>query len=35
MVMRSKGIEYTLVNGEVTWEKGQLTGAATGQVLRS
>jgi N-acyl-D-aspartate/D-glutamate deacylase len=35
MVMRSKGIEYTLVNGEVTWEKGALTGAAAGKVLRS
>ena len=35
MVMRSRGIEYTLVNGVVTWEKGKLTGAAAGQVLRS
>jgi N-acyl-D-aspartate/D-glutamate deacylase len=35
MVMRSRGIEYTLVNGEVTWEKGALTGASTGTVLRS
>jgi N-acyl-D-aspartate/D-glutamate deacylase len=35
MVMRSKGIEYTLVNGEVTWEKGALTGATAGRVLRS
>jgi N-acyl-D-amino-acid deacylase len=35
MVMRSRGIEYTLVNGEVTWEKGALTGAAAGKVLRS
>jgi N-acyl-D-aspartate/D-glutamate deacylase len=35
MVMRSQGIEYTLVNGEVTWMKGELTGAAAGQVLRS
>src|SRR5688572_2314453 len=35
MVMRSRGIEYTLVNGEVTWEKGALTGAAAGRVLRS
>src|SRR6185295_11584569 len=35
MVMRSQGIEYTLVNGAVTWEKGALTGAASGQVLRS
>ncbi len=35
MVMRSQGVEYTLVNGELTWEKGALTGAAAGQVLRS
>jgi N-acyl-D-amino-acid deacylase len=35
MVMRSKGIEYTLVNGEVTWEKGALTSACAGKVLRS
>ena len=35
MVMRSRGIEYTLVNGEVTWEKGKLTGAGAGKVLRS
>jgi N-acyl-D-amino-acid deacylase len=35
MVMRSRGIEYTVVNGEVTWEKGALTGAAAGTVLRS
>jgi N-acyl-D-amino-acid deacylase len=34
MVMRSRGIEMTLVNGEVTWEKGALTGAAAGRVLR-
>jgi N-acyl-D-amino-acid deacylase len=35
MVMRSQGIAYTIVNGEVTWEKGELTGAAAGTVLRS
>ena len=35
MVMRSRGIEYTVVNGAVTWEKGNLTGAAAGKVLRS
>jgi N-acyl-D-aspartate/D-glutamate deacylase len=35
MVKRSRGIEYTLVNGEVTWEKGALTGAAAGKALRS
>jgi N-acyl-D-aspartate/D-glutamate deacylase len=35
MVMRSQGIEHTIVNGKVTWENGALTGAAAGQVLRS
>jgi len=35
MVLRSKGIEYTIVNGAVTWERGKLTGAAAGVVLRS
>jgi N-acyl-D-aspartate/D-glutamate deacylase len=35
MVMRSQGIEYTVVNGALTWERGALTGAAAGTVLRS
>ena len=35
MVMRSQGIEYTVVNGAVTWENGALTGATAGEVLRS
>jgi N-acyl-D-aspartate/D-glutamate deacylase len=35
MVMRSHGIEMTLVNGALTWEQGALTGAAAGEVLRS
>ncbi len=35
MVMRSHGVEYTVVNGAVTWEKGALTDAAAGVVLRS
>ncbi len=35
MVVRSRGIEMTLVNGEVTWEKGALTVASAGKVLRS
>jgi hypothetical protein len=35
MVMRSKGVEYTVVNGAVTWEKDALTGASAGEVLRS
>jgi len=33
--VRSRGIEMTLVNGEPTWEKGALTGASAGKVLRS
>jgi N-acyl-D-aspartate/D-glutamate deacylase len=35
MVMRSRGVEYTIVNGTVTWEGGKLTGASAGKVLRS
>jgi N-acyl-D-amino-acid deacylase len=35
MVMPSQGVEYTVVNGAVTWQDGKLTGAAAGQVLRS
>ena len=33
--MRSQGIEFTIVNGVVTWERGALTGAVAGDVLRS
>src|SRR5262245_10928852 len=35
MVKRSRGVEMTLVNGVVTWEKGALSGAKAGRVLRS
>lgn len=35
MVMPSKGVECTLVNGEVTYADGALSGAAAGQLLRS
>jgi N-acyl-D-aspartate/D-glutamate deacylase len=35
MVMLSRGVEYTIVNGTVTWANGTLTGATAGQVLRS
>jgi N-acyl-D-aspartate/D-glutamate deacylase len=35
LVKRSSGIEYTIVNGVVTWEKGALTGSGAGIVLRS
>jgi N-acyl-D-aspartate/D-glutamate deacylase len=35
MVMPSRGIQYTIVNGVVTYSRGALTGAAAGRVLRS
>ena len=35
MVMPSRGVEYTVVNGAVTWRDGRLTGATAGRVLRS
>src|SRR6185503_17629116 len=35
MVMRSNGVEMTLVNGVVTWRRGELTGSSAGEVLRS
>jgi len=35
MVKRSRGIELTLVNGVPTWQRGTLTGASAGRVLRS
>jgi N-acyl-D-amino-acid deacylase len=35
MVMRSRGIQYTVVNGAIAWENGALTGATSGKVLRS
>jgi N-acyl-D-aspartate/D-glutamate deacylase len=35
MVMRSRGVACTLVNGVVTWQDGVLTGARAGLVLRS
>jgi N-acyl-D-aspartate/D-glutamate deacylase len=34
-VMPSRGVECTLVNGEVVWRDGALTGAQAGRVLRS
>ena len=34
IVMPSKGVEYTVVNGAVTWEQGRLTDAKAGRVLR-
>ena len=35
MVIRSRGIDMTIVNGEITWRDGALTGASAGRVLRS
>ncbi len=35
MVMPSRGVEHTIVNGEPTWTKGGLTEANAGTVLRS
>ncbi|MGH8747295.1 MAG: amidohydrolase family protein, partial [Burkholderiales bacterium] len=35
MVMRSQGLELTLVNGVPTWERGALTDSRAGAVLRS
>jgi N-acyl-D-amino-acid deacylase len=35
MVMPSRGMRYTIVNGECIFEDGQLTEATSGQVLRS
>ncbi|WP_421998913.1 N-acyl-D-amino-acid deacylase family protein [Reyranella sp.] len=34
IVMPSRGVEYTIVNGAVTWDQGTLTEAKAGQVLR-
>ena len=34
IVMPSNGVEYTVVNGAVTWEQGKLTEAKAGKVLR-
>ncbi len=35
LLVRSFGIDYTIVNGVVSWEDGRLTGARAGQVVRS
>ncbi|MFO1082132.1 MAG: amidohydrolase family protein [Reyranellaceae bacterium] len=35
MVMPSQGVEYTIVNGAVTWQQGTLTEAKAGRVLRA
>jgi N-acyl-D-amino-acid deacylase len=35
MVMPSQGVRWTVVNGVVTYNEGEMTGALAGQVLRS
>ena len=35
MVMPSKGVEYTFVNGEMTYTDGQIVGGGAGQLLKS
>jgi len=35
MVMPSNGVEYAIVNGEIIYQEGELTGARGGKVLRS
>ncbi|MEW6301663.1 MAG: amidohydrolase family protein, partial [Thermodesulfobacteriota bacterium] len=35
LVMPARGVEYTVVNGQVLYAHGQHTGALPGQVLRS
>ncbi|MCP5156250.1 MAG: amidohydrolase family protein [Ectothiorhodospiraceae bacterium] len=35
MVMPSKGVEHTIVNGEVMYTDGRVTGSASGRLLRS
>jgi N-acyl-D-amino-acid deacylase len=35
MVMPSRGVEYTLVNGQIAYANGAPTGSLSGQVLRS
>ena len=35
MVMPSRGVQYTIVNGEIVYSDGRTSGATPGQVLRS
>jgi N-acyl-D-aspartate/D-glutamate deacylase len=35
MVMPARGVTHTIVNGEIAYENGAVTGAAAGAVLRS
>ena len=35
MVMPSRGVQYTLVNGDVVYADGQIVGSGSGQILRA
>ena len=35
MVMPSRGVEYTIVNGRTVYAEGRVTGTSPGEVLRS
>ena len=35
MVMPSRGVECTIVNGEIVYQDGRVTGATPGEVLRA
>ena len=35
LIVRSKGVDYTIVNGAVAWQDGALTGSRAGKVLRT
>mgnify|MGYP000188451151 CR=1 FL=1 len=35
LVVQARGVEYTIVNGQVLFEQGRDTGVRSGQVLRS
>ena len=35
LIQKPKGLRYTLVNGSVTFEENQCTGALPGKLLRS
>jgi N-acyl-D-aspartate/D-glutamate deacylase len=35
MVMPSRGVQHTIVNGTPIWSEGQVSGSGAGEVLRS
>jgi N-acyl-D-amino-acid deacylase len=35
LIVRSKGVDFTIVNGQVAWQEGALTGTRAGKVLRT